>query len=258
MEKKDLIIEKQEELIKAQSVLINFISIWGKFGEFLQGQPLSAKFISRQYVNIDVAKSELAALESSSSSRHQENDQSDFPEIDFKEQIANELTRDELIERLCEMHKSYTEMRKEWFEKVHMDDPDKSKRKESWRDFTMTDVESKQNDYDSINAVFPESKTTHRGTLEYIQPKQTAGFMQIRDLTDEEWMNIPKAEILQLYKNCYKMLMEYAQSQQPEISVTDEEIEKHAKEYLKEIYTPITKKEVRELLVIFGHWVRNK
>lgn len=44
----------------------------------------------------------------------------DFPEIDFREQIANELTRDELIERLCEMHKSYTVMREEWFNKVHL------------------------------------------------------------------------------------------------------------------------------------------
>jgi hypothetical protein len=51
----------------------------------------------------------------------------DFPEIDFREQIANELTRDELIERLCEMHKHYTEMREEWFNVVQLrDQPDKA------------------------------------------------------------------------------------------------------------------------------------
>lgn len=31
-------------------------------------------------------------------------------------------------------------------------------------------------------------------------------FTQIRDLTDEEWLKLPKEEILQLYKNCYKLL----------------------------------------------------
>jgi hypothetical protein len=34
-------------------------------------------------------------------------------------------------------------------------------------------------------------------------------FMQTKELTDEEWMKLPKKEILQLYKNCYKMLMDY-------------------------------------------------
>jgi hypothetical protein len=44
----------------------------------------------------------------------------DFPDIDFRRDIANELSRDELIERLCEMNKTYTEMRKEWFEKTQL------------------------------------------------------------------------------------------------------------------------------------------
>jgi len=40
------------------------------------------------------------------------------------------------------------------------------------------------------------------------QEKQTAelNYMQMRDLTDEEWLKLPKEEILQLYKNCYSML----------------------------------------------------
>jgi hypothetical protein len=71
-------------------------------------------------------------------------------------------------------------------------------------------------------------------------------FMQTKELTDEEWMKLPKKEILQLYKNCYKMLMDYTKDEQqdkkcescdepipcnlecePVIEITDEEIEKH-------------------------------
>ena len=57
------------------------------------------------------------------------------------------------------------------------------------------------------------------------QPIQSADFMQMRDLTDEEWLKLPKEEILHLYKNCYKMLLEYAQQRS---MPTDEEIEKAA------------------------------
>lgn len=42
-------------------------------------------------------------------------------------------------------------------------------------------------------------------------------FMRIRDLTDDEWKALPKEEILQLYKNCYKMLMEFINSKQTAI-----------------------------------------
>lgn len=41
-------------------------------------------------------------------------DESEFPEIDFRRDIANELSRDELINRLCEMNEVYTRMREEW------------------------------------------------------------------------------------------------------------------------------------------------
>jgi hypothetical protein len=37
----------------------------------------------------------------------------------------------------------------------------------------------------------------------------SVNLIQIRDLTDEEWLKLPKEEILQLYKNCYSMLMNY-------------------------------------------------
>jgi hypothetical protein len=60
-------------------------------------------------------------------------------------------------------------------------------------------------------------------------------YFQIRDLTDEEWLLLPKEEILQLYKNCYKMLMESyaAQShkEQPIKEVSDEEIENYLSDY---------------------------
>ena len=51
-------------------------------------------------------------------STHQE--VSDFPDIDFRRDIAEELSRNELIDRLCEMNKSYREMREEWFKVVQM------------------------------------------------------------------------------------------------------------------------------------------
>ena len=41
-------------------------------------------------------------------------------------------------------------------------------------------------------------------------------FMQTRDLTDEEWLKLPKEEILQLYKNCYKLLIQCYASHQEE------------------------------------------
>jgi hypothetical protein len=50
----------------------------------------------------------------------------------------------------------------------------------------------------------------------------------MRDLTDEEWLKLSKEEILQLYKNCYSMLMKHVE---PSQSVTDEEMIKYAKYY---------------------------
>ena len=39
--------------------------------------------------------------------------------------------------------------------------------------------------------------------------EQSANFIQVRELTDEEWLAMPKEEILKLYKNCYGMLQQY-------------------------------------------------
>ena len=43
--------------------------------------------------------------------------QLDFPEINFRKDIAEELSRDELINRICEMNENYQKMREEYFEK---------------------------------------------------------------------------------------------------------------------------------------------
>ena len=59
-----------------------------------------------------------------------------------------------------------------------------------------------------------------------IEEQKMVNFMQIRDLTDEEWLQLPKEEILQLYKNCYKMLMDFTQKTAEEQTPTDEEIKK--------------------------------
>ena len=55
----------QAELIEAQTILINFISIWGKFADLLQTDKLSAKFISRQFDKIGPLKKKLTELEQS-------------------------------------------------------------------------------------------------------------------------------------------------------------------------------------------------
>ena len=61
----------------------------------------------------------------------------------------------------------------------------------------------------------PQSKESESNGMFYIDesgPHKESGektnFMQIRDLTDEEWMKRPKEEILQLYKNCYNLLID--------------------------------------------------
>lgn len=60
------------------------------------------------------------------------------------------------------------------------------------------------------------------------QTNNAVNFMQMRDLTDEELLQLPKEEILQLYKNCYKLLVEYANARLQELSLTD-----MAEEYIK-------------------------
>ena len=64
----------QAELIEAQTILINFISIWGKFADLLQTDKLSAKFISRQFDKIGPLKKKLTELEQSISQLQEEED----------------------------------------------------------------------------------------------------------------------------------------------------------------------------------------
>lgn len=67
----------------------------------------------------------------------------DFPDIDFRIDIANELSRDELIERLCEMNKTYREMRKEWFEKTQLNQSTEGKTETAENILTNYDDETK-------------------------------------------------------------------------------------------------------------------
>lgn len=81
-----------------------------------------------------------------------------------------------------------------------------------------------------------KSTTTIKIEPQSGQPKKKFNYMQIRDLTDEEWLKLPKEEILQLYKNCYKMLMDMVKSQSPsDQPVTDEEIHNFAIDYIKKL-----------------------
>lgn len=92
------IIQKQDELIKALKE--NLRDFETPFNTEVQ--------------RIEQIESELSSLKS------MRDEKEDFPDIDFRRDIANELSRDELIERLCEMNESYQRMRKEWFDKVHL------------------------------------------------------------------------------------------------------------------------------------------
>ena len=46
--------------------------------------------------------------------RFAKSEEETFPDIDFRKDIAMELSREELIDRLCEMHETYKQMRDAW------------------------------------------------------------------------------------------------------------------------------------------------
>lgn len=75
----------------------------------------------------------------------------------------------------------------------------------------------------------------------------SSDFMQIRDLTDEEWLKLPKEEILQLYKNCYEMLIGVTsyQPSQSRQTVSDETITEALEKY-------------RKMDVSIPHWIAVK
>ncbi len=60
-------------------------------------------------------------------------------------------------------------------------------------------------------------------SLKQDKPEKAVNFMQIRELTDEEWLKLPKEEILQLYKNCYAMLQNYIMKPEKSVPLTAEE-----------------------------------
>jgi hypothetical protein len=95
-------------------------------------------------------------------------------------------------------------------------------------------------------------------------------FIQTRKLTDEEWLRLPKEEILQLYKNCYKMLQNYIGlsgekvEDIPTITTTDFEIKKPGDQFKgkypfiseEQAHYSSIKKAEEEALNRFDLWVK--
>lgn len=99
------------------------------------------------------------------------------------------------------------------------------------------------------------------------QPEKTAEemFMQFRDLTDEEWLKLPKEEILQLYKNCYQMLTALKSQSLPNNNITIEL--EQCNPYPESVFTPIPDKELKKIIkllkdngystdCLYGNWGR--
>jgi len=73
--------------------------------------------------------------------------------------------------------------------------------------------------------------------LEQESKETSVNYMQMRDLTDEEWLKLPKKKILQLYKNVYKMLMDRIKqdSESKEPQELFNRIEQCVSDYLKAV-----------------------
>ena len=82
---------------------------------------------------------------------------------------------------------------------------------------------------------------------------QSANFMQSRDLTDEEWLKLPKEEILQLYKNCYSMLQNYLKQPDPLLKESGGKLNKTAEEILGKIAKKYEFNSWREMI-----WIANR
>jgi hypothetical protein len=65
--------------------------------------------------------------------------------------------------------------------------------------------------YDSVITSFEQLSAISQLKEQIKKEGTSVNLIQTRDLTDEEWLELPKEEILQLYKNCYSMLMNYIQ-----------------------------------------------
>lgn len=57
-----------------------------------------------------------------------------------------------------------------------------------------------------------------------MKAEEQSNYMKMRDLADEEWLKKPKKEILQLYKNCYDMLMQFVKAKEPSDLAKDKAI----------------------------------
>jgi hypothetical protein len=83
------------------------------------------------------------------------------------------------------------------------------------------------------NSYIKKLKSEISQLKEQIKKEETSvNLIQIRDVTDEEWLKLPKEEILQLYKNCYSMLNNY-------IKLSGEKI-KHPKTFTSTEYIPMS------------------
>lgn len=83
----------------------------------------------------------------------------------------------------------------------------------------------------------------------YNSTPQTANFMQSVDLTDEEWLKLPKEEILQLYKNCYSLLQDSYRNQKSQSVITDREIEE-----VFEYYHPTIDEDEKRICLKVAKW----
>jgi len=131
----------------------------------------------------------------------------DFPDIDFRRDIANELSRDELIDRLCEMNESYRKMREEWFNVIHL----KGKKIQDVSTFTSTDYHS------SVEPAEQSDKLTADSVIKKI----TTDFFYY-------WWNTPGKNTSEGFDEWWRLHKQDYHSQFVGEKVTDEMIEKWA------------------------------
>lgn len=104
--------------------------------------------------------------------------------------------------------------------------------------------------------------------IEDVKTITSTDYMQTRDLTDEEWLKLPKEEILQLYKNVYKMLTDKLKEEKPDqpAEALLTELDQY-NPYPKTVFIPVKKSELKKVVkllkdnsyspdALFGHWSR--
>jgi hypothetical protein len=106
------------------------------------------------------------------------------------------------------------------------------------------------------NIIILKGKLSELASLKQDKPEKAVNFMQIRELTDEEWLKLPKEEILQLYKNCYAMLQNYiglsGEKIEDVLTITTTDSEIKNTEPGKELFKKPTDKELVEIALLFN------